>query len=308
MSVLYIVVPCYNEEEMLKISSAKLLEKLSSLIERGEVSSASRIMLVDDGSRDKTWEIIENLHNTNPYFRGVKLSRNRGHQNALLAGLMTAREFCDCAVSMDADLQDDINAVDEMVAKFKEGNDVVYGVRSARKTDTAFKRSTAEGFYKLMDAMGAELVYNHADYRLMSKRALTALSQYREANLFLRGIVPMLGYPSCNVYYERGVRVAGESKYPLKKMLSFAWQGITSLSAKPISLLTGFGAVLSAVSAITAIVLALLSQLNWNIALLLAMAFFTGIIVFSVGVVGQYVAKAYIETKQRPIYHIDVLL
>lgn len=308
MSILYLVVPCYNEEEMLQISAQKMLEKLQNLIASGLVSSESRIMLVDDGSRDKTWDIIENLHNTNPYFRGVKLSRNRGHQNALLAGLMTATEFCDCAVSMDADLQDDIGAIDEMVAKFNEGYEVVYGVRSARETDTAFKRSTAEGFYKLMGAMGANIVYNHADYRLLSKRALQSLGDYHEANLFLRGIVPMLGYRSCNVYYERGIRVAGESKYPLKKMLAFAWEGITSLTIKPIIALTFFGATLSSASAISAIILAIIGKLSWELAIIIAMAFFSGINIFAIGIVGQYVGKAYIETKRRPRYIIETVL
>lgn len=308
MSILYLVVPCYNEEEMLQISAQKMLEKLQNLIASGLVSSESRIMLVDDGSRDKTWDIIENLHNTNPYFRGVKLSRNRGHQNALLAGLMTVTEFCDCAVSMDADLQDDIGAIDEMVAKFNEGYEVVYGVRSARETDTAFKRSTAEGFYKLMGAMGANIVYNHADYRLLSKRALQSLGDYHEANLFLRGIVPMLGYRSCNVYYERGIRVAGESKYPLKKMLAFAWEGITSLTIKPIIALTFFGATLSSASAISAIILAIIGKLSWELAIIIAMAFFSGINIFAIGIVGQYVGKAYIETKRRPRYIIETVL
>ncbi len=246
--VLYIVVPCYNEEEVLPITADRLSQKLKGLIADGRVSDKSRILFVNDGSRDNTWDIICKLHKEDAIFSGVKLSRNRGHQNALLAGLMTAKEKADVTISMDADLQDDINAVDEMLDKYYDGCDIVYGVRSARKKDTFFKRFTAELFYKFMRFMGAETVFNHADYRLMSKRALYDLSQYREVNLFLRGIVPMIGYKTAKVYYARDERVAGESKYPLKKMLAFAIDGITSFSVKPLRLITTVGFVIFIVS------------------------------------------------------------
>ncbi|MGI6029546.1 MAG: glycosyltransferase family 2 protein [Candidatus Heteroscillospira sp.] len=305
MTKLYIVVPCYNEEEMLPITAAKLTEKLDALTAAGMISPDSRVLLVDDGSRDGTWELICRLHERDERFSGAKLSRNRGHQNALLAGLMTAMTRCDCAISMDADLQDDINAVDEMLLRFQEGCDVVYGVRSARDTDTAFKKGTAQGFYKLINLMGGELVYDHADYRLLSRRALEALSQYKEANLFLRGIVPMLGYKSAVVTYERGERQAGESKYPLKKMLAFAWEGITSLTARPITIITWAGAGICALSAITLIMLAIFGVLNGTGAIICAVAFFGGLNLFGTGVIGQYVGKAYLETKHRPRFFIE---
>ena len=236
--ILYLVIPCYNEEAVLHETAKQLLEKMNSMFERGMISRESKIMFVNDGSKDKTWEIIEELHASNPIYSGVKLSRNKGHQNALLAGLMTAKEKADMTISLDADLQDDVDVIDQMVEKYYQGNDVVYGVRSARKTDTFFKKFTAQGFYKLMQAMGVEIVYNHADYRLMSKRAMEGLSQFKEVNLFLRGIVPLIGYKSDVVTYERHERFAGESKYPLKKMLAFATDGITSFSIKPIRLIT----------------------------------------------------------------------
>ena len=246
--ILYIVVPCYNEEAVLPETSRRLREKLETLAAMGKISPQSRVLFVNDGSKDRTWEIIRALHEECPLFSGVDLTRNRGHQNALLAGLMTAKDRCDMAISMDADLQDDVDAVDAMVDKFQEGCDIVYGVRSSRAKDTFFKRFTAEGFYRLMSLMGAETVFNHADYRLMSRRALEGLSQFREVNLFLRGIVPMVGYPSAVVEYERGERFAGESKYPLKKMLSFAMEGITSLSTKPIRYITLLGFLIFLVS------------------------------------------------------------
>ena len=307
MTKLYIVVPCYNEEEMLPITSGRLAEKLDRLLEKGLIAPESRVLFVDDGSRDRTWSIIQELHERDSRFCGAKLSRNRGHQNALLAGLMTAMDRCDCAISMDADLQDDINAVDAMLEKFHEGCEVVYGVRSARDTDTAFKKGTAQGFYKLINMMGGELVYDHADYRLLSRRALEALSQYKEANLFLRGIVPMLGYKSAVVTYERGERLAGESKYPLKKMLAFAWEGITSLTARPITILTWAGAGIAAVSFVVFLA-ALLA--GWGTAALCisAMGFFGGLNLFGTGVVGQYVGKAYIESKHRPRYFIEQII
>ena len=239
--ILYIVVPCYNEEAVLPETSRRLKEKLEGLMAAGKIAPESRVLFVNDGSKDKTWEIISQLHEQCPLFSGADLTRNRGHQNALLAGLMTAKDRCDMAISMDADLQDDIDAVDAMVEQYYAGCDIVYGVRSSRKKDTFFKRFTAEGFYKLMNAMGAETVFNHADYRLMSRRALEGLAQFKEVNLFLRGIVPMIGYRTAAVSYERGERFAGESKYPLKKMLSFAMEGITSLSVKPIRMITGLG-------------------------------------------------------------------
>lgn len=246
--ILYLVIPCYNEEAVLPETAKQLLAKMNSMLERKLISPASKIMFVNDGSRDRTWELIEELHAQNPIYSGVKLSRNKGHQNALLAGLVTAKEKADMTISLDADLQDDINVIDQMVEKYYQGNDVVYGVRSARKTDTFFKKFTAQGFYKLMQAMGVDIVYNHADYRLMSKRAVEGLLEFKEVNLFLRGIVPLIGFPSDVVTYERHERFAGESKYPLKKMLSFATDGITSFSIKPIRLITMCGFLIFAVS------------------------------------------------------------
>ena len=308
MTKLYIVVPCYNEEEVLPITSKRLAEKLTELTERGVISPESRVLMVDDGSRDATWRLITELHERDARFCGAKLSRNRGHQNALLAGLMTAKTRCDCAVSMDADLQDDVDAVDEMLARFEEGCDVVYGVRSARETDTAFKRSTAQWFYKLINAMGGELVYDHADYRLLSRRALEALSEYGEANLFLRGIVPMMGYKSAKVEYRRGERAAGESKYPLKKMLAFAWEGITSLTARPITLMMWLGAAMAALAALVCVVLAALDELEAAGAIICALAFFSGVNLFGTGLVGQYVGKTYMESKHRPRYFIEEIV
>ena len=291
---------------MLPITAPKLAEKLSSLTEKNIISPDSRVLFVDDGSRDKTWQLICELHKKDERFCGAKLSRNRGHQNALLAGLMTAMSRCDCAISMDADLQDDIDAVDGMLEKFHEGCDVVYGVRSARDTDTAFKKGTAQSFYKLINMMGGELVYDHADYRLLSKRALEALSEYKEANLFLRGIIPMMGYKSAIVTYERGERVAGESKYPLKKMLAFAWEGITSLTARPISMIMWAGVAIAALC----FVLAAVSLIaDWDLAAIIgAIGFFGGLNLFAIGVIGQYVGKTYIESKHRPRFFIDQIV
>jgi glycosyltransferase involved in cell wall biosynthesis len=310
--VLYIVVPCYNEEEVLPETSKRLLEKLQSLTDAGLVSPASRILLVNDGSKDRTWELISGLHASDERFSGVCLSRNRGHQNALLAGLMYAKDKADVTISMDADLQDDIGAVDAMLEKYREGCDIVYGVRSARKTDTFFKKTTAQGFYKVMSAMGAETVYNHADYRLMSKRALEGLAQFGEVNLFLRGMVPMVGYKSDVVYYERGERFAGESKYPLKKMLALAFNGISSFSIKPISLITGLGALIIFLS-ICAAVYALISyflghvQPGWT-SLILSIWFLGGVQLLCIGLIGQYIGKIYIESKHRPRYNIEKVL
>ena len=244
MKTIYLVLPCYNEEAVLHETSARLKIKMNQLISENKISKDSRITFVDDGSKDNTWSIIEELKESDKLFAGIKLSRNRGHQNALLAGLMTVKDYCDAAISLDADLQDDVNVIDKFIDRFIDGCDVVYGVRSDRKTDTVFKRTTAQGFYKVMKLLGVDIVYNHADYRLMSKRALEALGEFEEVNLFLRGIVPLIGYKSDVVLYERSERFAGESKYPLKKMLSFAFEGITSFSVKPIKLILNLGMIM----------------------------------------------------------------
>lgn len=310
-STLYFVVPCYNEEEVLPETSKRLLEKLNELVARGDVSDDSRILFVDDGSKDKTWQIISALHEKDKHFSGVKESRNRGHQNALLAGLFTAAKYADVTISLDADLQDDIGAVDKMIEEYKKGYDVVYGVRSARKTDTFFKRATAEGFYKIMKAMGVDIVFNHADYRLMSRRAVEGLLQFKEVNLFLRGLVPMVGYPSSQVYYERAERFAGESKYPLKKMLAFAFEGITSFSTKPLKFINVFAVLLLLLGFAAIVATGVLYGLgyvgSWTI-LLSAMAFFTGVILLAVGIVGAYVGKNYMESKHRPSFIIEQVL
>ena len=308
----YIVVPCYNEEEALPLTAEKLKAKLHGLIEKGLISAQSRIMLVNDGSKDKTWEIICALHETDPLFCGVCLSRNRGHQNALLAGLMTAKDRADLTVSMDADLQDDIDAVDEMVQKYHDGCEIVYGVRCSREKDSFMKRFTAEGYYKLLAKLGGEIVYNHADYRLMSKTALNAMAQYGEVNLFLRGMVPMLGYKTDTVEYERGERVAGESKYPLKKMLSLAWEGITSLSAKPIKLITGCG-IFSLLADFVLLVVFIVQAImggGFEISktLLLVTILMGGLILIGIGIVGEYVGKIYLESKHRPRYIIGQIV
>jgi len=309
---LYIVVPCYNEEEVLPETSRRLKEKMESLQAAGKISDRSRVLLVNDGSKDRTWELIQQLHQTDKLFSGVNLSRNRGHQNALLAGLMTAKDRCDMAISMDADLQDDIGAVDAMVDQYYAGCDIVYGVRSSRAKDTFFKRFTAEGFYRLMNFMGAETVFNHADYRLMSRRALEGLEQFREVNLFLRGIVPMIGYPTGTVEYERGERFAGESKYPLKKMLSFAMEGITSLSTKPIRYITALGFLIFLVS----IAMLIYSVVRWATgetiigwaSVICSVWAIGGLILLSLGVIGEYIGKIYLETKERPRFLIRDLL
>ena len=305
---LYIVVPCYNEEEVLPETARRLGDKLRGLMAAGKISPKSRVLFVNDGSRDGTWGVISRLHAADPLFSGVDLSRNRGHQNALLAGLMTARDRCDMAVSMDADLQDDVDAVDAMVEKYSEGCDIVYGVRSSRKKDTFFKRVTAEGFYRVMNFLGAETVFNHADYRLMSRRALDGLAEFREVNLFLRGIVPMIGYTVGTVEYERGERFAGESKYPLKKMLSFAMEGITSLSTKPI--LLGFLIFL------VSLLMLVYSIVRWAhgdtivgwASLICSVWAIGGLILLSLGVIGEYIGKIYLETKARPRFLIREIL
>ena len=310
--ILYIVVPCYNEEEVLPETARRLREKLEALMAAGKISEKSRVLFVNDGSRDRTWEIIADLHGECPLFCGADLSRNRGHQNALLAGLMTAKDRSDMVISMDADLQDDINAVDAMVDKFHEGCDIVYGVRSSRAKDTFFKRFTAEGFYRLMNFMGAETVFNHADYRLMSRRALEGLAQFKEVNLFLRGIVPMIGYRTGTVEYERGERFAGESKYPLKKMLSFAMEGITSLSTKPIRYITGLGFLIFLVS----VLMLIWSIVRWAMgdtiigwaSVICSVWAIGGLILLSLGVIGEYIGKIYLETKSRPRFLIRQVL
>ncbi len=310
--ILYIVVPCYNEEEVLPETSKRLKVKLEALMEAGKISDKSKVMLVNDGSKDRTWSMIEELHRNDPLFSGVNLSRNRGHQNALLAGLMTAKDRCDMTISMDADLQDDIDAVDAMVDKFHEGCDIVYGVRSSRKKDTFFKRFTAEAFYRLMNFMGAETVFNHADYRLLSRRALEGLAEFKEVNLFLRGIVPMIGYTSAVVEYERGERFAGESKYPLKKMLAFAMEGITSLSTKPIRYITVLGVLIFLVSIIMLLVFIIQWALGMTVvgwaSMICSLWAIGGLILLSLGVIGEYIGKIYLETKERPRFLIrDVL-
>lgn len=311
--ILYVVVPCYNEEEVLPETSRRLREKLEALITAGKISAKSRILFVNDGSRDGTWEIISRLHAGHAIFQGVDLTRNRGHQNALLAGLMTAMDRrCDMAVSMDADLQDDVDAIDRMIEEYYAGCDIVYGVRSARKRDTFFKRTTAEGFYRLMNALGAETVFNHADYRLMSWRALKGLSEFREVNLFLRGVVPMIGYRTGTVEYERGERFAGESKYPLKKMLGFAVEGITSLSVKPIRYITGLGFLIFAASVIMLIIFLAkwamgLTVAGWTTVVCSVWAI-GGLILLSLGVIGEYIGKIYLETKARPRFLIRQIL
>ena len=305
---LIIVVPCYNEEEVLPETSSRLKEKMNSLISAGKISGDSRVMFVNDGSRDRTWEMIRELVTGNPLFTGVSLSRNRGHQNALLCGLMTARGRADMVVSMDADLQDDIGAVDKMVDEYLAGADVVYGVRNKREKDTFFKRFTAEGYYKMLGAMGCQVVFNHADYRLLSARALDALAEYGERSMFIRGIIPMLGFKTATVPYERGERFAGESKYPLKKMLALAFDGIYSLSLRPLRFITGTGVVLLLL-ALALLVYSIVrlcmgyTIFDWKIVTISVWAV-GGLVLLGLGLIGEYVGRAYMELKQRPRYHI----
>ncbi|MBD9098078.1 glycosyltransferase [bacterium] len=302
--VLYMVIPCYNEEEVLLETTKRLKEKLNGLIKKKIISAKSKVMYVNDGSKDKTWELIKQIHNNDSMFTGISLSRNRGHQNALVAGLLTAKDYADVVISMDADLQDDINAVDGMLEKYYDGCDIVYGVRSARKTDTFFKRVTAEGFYKFMQMMGVDVVYNHADYRLTSKKVLNNFQDYKEVNLFLRGIFPLIGYKSDKVYYERAERFAGESKYPLKKMLNFAWDGITSFSVKPLRLICGLGFIILFISIII-MIYSLIRKISGNTIdgwtfLNISIWFIGGLQMISLGIIGEYVGKMYNETKARP--------
>lgn len=310
--ILYIVIPCYNEQEVLNETAKRLKEKMKYLMSKEDISKESRIMFVDDGSKDRTWEIICELHDRDSIYQGVKLSRNRGHQNALLGGLMTAKQYADMVISMDADLQDDIDVIDQFIKKYYEGCEIVYGVRSARTTDTFFKRFTAEGFYKLINFMGGEVVFNHADFRLMSKRALQELTKYKEVNLFLRGIIPMIGFQTGVVTYERHERFAGKSKYPLKKMLALAVDGITSLSIKPIRFIVIAGVLLFGCSAIIlfySLVQHFLGNTNigWT-SLIVSIWAIGGLQLLAIGIIGEYIGKIYLETKSRPRYIIEEIL
>ena len=307
--VLYLVVPCYNEQEVLTNTAEKLAHKLTQLIDAGKISERSRIAFVNDGSSDCTWEIIRAYTERSALFSGINLAHNEGHQNALLAGLMTVLPYADVTISMDADLQDDINAVDAMLEKYAAGVNIVYGVRADRSSDTFFKRFTAESFYRAMRALGANIVFNHADFRLMDRRALTALAEYPEVNLFLRGIVPMIGLTHGVVYYARKERLAGVSKYPWRRMTSFAWEGVTSLSARPIRLIAQMGMFISFISGlmlIWSIVRHFIGEtiVGWT-SLVVSLWFLGGLILLSVGVIGEYVAKIYLEVKRRPRYLVQ---
>lgn len=310
--ILYVVVPCYNEEDVLPETARRLRAKMNSLSERGMISDESRVIFVNDGSSDGTWNIIRELHENDPTFQGLSLSRNRGHQNALLAGLMKAKEYCDACISMDADLQDDINAMDEMIEQYRAGCDVVYGVRNQRKTDTFFKRTSAGMFYRLMDWMGVQMIPNHAEYRLMSRRALNGLAEFREVNLFLRGIVPMIGYKTGKVYYERAERFAGESKYPLGKMIAFAMDGITSLSIAPIRMITALGTTVFVISLLF-LVWGIIQHLRgvtvpgWS-SLIVSIWAIGGLILLALGILGEYIGRIYLETKGRPRFLVDEYL
>lgn len=312
MTKLYIAVPCYNEEAVLQDSAEKLRAKLCTMMEGGLISRDSRIVFIDDGSRDRTWQLVCELHAADAIYSGIKLSRNRGHQNALMCGLMTLRDEADAVISIDADLQDDIEVFDEMVRRYEDGCDVVYGVRSKRATDTFFKRFTAEGYYKVLDRMGAKVIFNHADFRLMSRRALQAFSEFKETNLFLRGLVPMVGFKSDIVAYERSERLAGESKYPLKKMLALAWEGITSLSTKPIKLITRLGMLIFLVSLVMLVYTVVrflmgATETGWA-SLAVSIWAIGGLQMMAIGIIGEYIGKIYLETKQRPRYIVEEYL
>ena len=308
-TILWMVIPCYNEQEVLPITAPMFLQELRDLVEKGKISEKSRILFVNDGSRDGTWQLIEELASKDEHYIGISQSRNRGHQNAVLAGLMEAKDHADITISIDCDGQDDITAMEAMVDEYHNGSEIVYGVRSKRDTDTFFKRFTAEGFYKLMNRMGAEVVFNHADYRLVSARALRAFADFREVNLFLRGMFPLVGFRSTSVYYERHERIAGESHYPLRKMLALAFDGITSLSVKPIRLITGFGcfvAVLSFIGVLWALIAAALGRTvaGWT-SMTCIICFVSGIQLISLGILGEYIGKIYLEAKARPRYIIS---
>ena len=313
MNTLYLVIPCYNEDEVLPETAKQLLAKMNALIAASKISRRSRIVFVNDGSKDNTWALIDALHREHPIFSGITLSRNRGHQNALYAGLMTVKDLCDVTISLDADLQDDLGAIDGMVEKYAEGCDIVYGVRDNRQTDTWFKRVTAESYYRFIRMFGGEIVFNHADYRLMSRRALEALSEYKETALFLRGIVPMVGYKSDVVYYARGKRFAGESKYPLKKMIALAIDGITSLSVRPLRFITVSGGLLLTFALGLAIVFLVQAVAfgttfwGWR-AVLLSVFALAGLIQLSLGIVGEYAGKTYLEVKNRPRFFVETML
>ena len=310
--IIWLVIPCYNEQEVLPETSRQLEEIMRGLIKKDKISDKSKIAFVNDGSKDNTWNIITDLHEKNPMFTGINLAHNKGHQNALLAGLMTAKDYADAAISLDADLQDDVGVIEQFIDKFNEGKDVVYGVRSTRATDTVFKRSTAHAFYKLMKAMGADTLQDHADYRLMSKRALEGLAKYKEVNLFLRGIVPMIGYETDVVYYERHERFAGESKYPLKKMLSFAVDGITSCSVKPIRMITSLGTLVFTIIIVMLIYFLIVWLLGHTVqgwtTIVISLWGIGGLILLSLGIIGEYVGKIYMEVKERPRFIIEKLL
>lgn len=306
---LYMIIPCYNEEKVLPITSSIFLNKMQELVNEGKVSEESRILFVNDGSRDRTWEIIKELSQKEKYIIGICQSRNRGHQNAVLAGLMEAKDKCDITISIDCDGQDDINAMNEMVEEYLNGAEIVYGVRSKRDTDTFFKRFTAESFYKLLNSMGAEVVYNHADYRLVSSRVLKEFANYKEVNLFLRGMFPLVGFKSTSVYYERAERVAGESHYPLSKMLSLAFDGITSLSIKPLRIITGVGFIVAIISFIGAIKFLMDKLFGYTVdgwaSLVCILCMVSGIQMVCMGILGEYIGKIYMEVKQRPRYIIS---
>lgn len=308
-NTLYVVIPCYNEEEVLEETTKRLREKLNKLIKDKRISNKSKIMYVNDGSKDNTWELIKKINKTEKLFTGITLSRNRGHQNALLAGLMTAKTYADVVISMDADLQDDINAIDEMIDKYNNGCDIVYGVRSSRKKDTWFKKTTAQGFYKFMKFMGVDVVYNHADYRLTSKKVLDEFENFKEVNLFLRGMFPLVGYKSDVVYYERAERFAGESKYPLKKMLNFAWDGITSFSVRPIRMVLNVGIMIFVVSLLVLLYCLIVKLLGkavtgWTF-VVGSIWLVSGIQMLSLGIIGEYIGKIYSETKARPRFIVS---
>lgn len=309
LAILYLIIPCYNEEKVLPITAPLFLEKINTLVNKNKISPLSRILFVNDGSKDRTWEIIETLSKENVYFEGISQSRNRGHQNAVLAGLMEAKDICDITISIDCDGQDDIDAMDQMIDEYLSGAQIVYGVRRKRDTDTFFKRFTAESFYKVLNWMGAEVVFNHADYRLVSAKVLKEFSNFKEVNIFLRGMIPLVGFKSTSVYYDRHERIAGESHYPLTKMLALAFDGITSLSIKPIRLITGLGIMISLLSFLLILYVFISfftghSVPGWS-STLVVVCFIGGIQLISLGVIGEYIGKIYLETKARPRYIIS---
>lgn len=307
--VLYIVVPCYNEEAVLPITGPMFLEKLRELTESGQIREESRVLFVNDGSKDGTWDEILRLRRSDEHAQGLKLSRNQGHQNALLAGLMTAKDYADVTISVDCDGQDDLNAMDKMLKEYQDGAEVVYGVRASRETDTVFKRTSAQGLYKLLRLFGAEVVYNHADYRLMSKKALEGLAQFKEVNLFLRGLIPLVGFKSSSVYYDRKARLAGETHYPLSKMLHLALDGITSLSVRPLKMITSLGLLVSLISLIAVVVVVIIKLFGYTVqgwtSLLCVIFLLGGVQIFCLGIIGEYIGKIYAESKARPRYIIE---